>query len=578
MRIPTFLSRPGTGLAAAVRRVRAFRRDEEGSLIIFGLFMFVIILSISGIAVDLLRHEALRARVQNTTDRAVLAAASLRQTQDAEAVVRDYFAADGLLHMLEAVDVDEGLNFRTVSATTRTTVPTFFMRLVGVPTLRSSVSSTAEERVRNIEISLVVDLSGSMNQFNRLENLQSAANEFVDTMFTMAEEGTVSISLVPYTGQVNAGSHILDYYDVAHRQEFSHCIDFDAADYSTTALPVGSRLQGAGHGFPWEVPPYSGYYAANDPLRPGFFDCPVAPGNAGLEILPFASDPAVLRNRINAMQALGATSIEIGMRWGVALVDPSVQPMVAGLAANGRVHPEFASRPAPFSDNETMKVVVLMTDGENFEERRLIDDVKSGPSNVWININDNSLTTYSLFNPATGLYWHRRDGQWHQHPWGAQAEETCQQVCTSWFLNRCWRWETQCTVTGVDLSNTRHLDWPELFNRGTMYWVARHIFAEAALPNGSNNQRNNHAQNLTLSWQTRTFMPEKDARLQQVCTAARQAGITVFSIAFEADAGGIRGLRDCATTPAHFFDVEGIAITDAFRAIASQINQLRLTQ
>lgn len=578
MRKPAFRLRPVAGLAAGLRRLRNFRRDEEGSLIIFGLFMFVIILSISGIAVDLLRHEALRARVQNTADRAVLAAASLRQTQDAEAVVREYFAADGLLDMLASVDVDEGLNFRTVSVTTRSAVPTFFMRLVGVPTLRSTVNSTAEERVRNIEVSLVLDLSGSMNSFNRLENMQNAANEFVDTMFSMAEEGTVSISLVPYTGQVNAGPRILDYYDVAHRQEFSHCIDFDAFHYNTTALPVGSRLQGAGHGFPFENPPYSGYYAANDPLRPGFFDCPVPPGNTGLEILPFASNPATLRNRINAMQALGATSIEIGMRWGVALVDPSVQPMVAGLAADGFVNPDFADRPAPYSDNETMKVVVLMTDGENFEERRLIDDVKSGPSNVWININDSSLTTYSLLNPSNGLYWHRRDGQWHDQPWGAQTQQTCEQVCTSWFLGRCWRWQTQCTVTGVDLSNTRRLDWPELFNRGTMYWVARHIFAEAALPNGSNNQRNNHAYNLTLSWQTSTFMPEKDARLQQVCNAARNAGITVFSIAFEADPGGIIGLRNCATTPAHFFDVEGIAITDAFRAIASQINQLRLTQ
>jgi hypothetical protein len=37
-------------------------------------------------------------------------------------------------------------------------------------------------------------------------------------------------------------------------------------------------------------------------------------------------------------------------------------------------------------------------------------------------------------------------------------------------------------------------------------------------------------------------------------------------------------MRDCASTPSHFFRVEGIEIAAAFEAIARQINQLRLTQ
>ena len=37
-------------------------------------------------------------------------------------------------------------------------------------------------------------------------------------------------------------------------------------------------------------------------------------------------------------------------------------------------------------------------------------------------------------------------------------------------------------------------------------------------------------------------------------------------------------MRDCASSPSHFFRVEGVEIEDAFEAIARQINQLRLTQ
>ena len=37
-------------------------------------------------------------------------------------------------------------------------------------------------------------------------------------------------------------------------------------------------------------------------------------------------------------------------------------------------------------------------------------------------------------------------------------------------------------------------------------------------------------------------------------------------------------MSNCASSPSHYFQVEGVEIKDAFEAIARQINQLRLTQ
>ena len=551
--------------------------DERGSLSVLAVFLFAALLLISSVAIDVMRYEQERVRMQGTLDRAVLAATSLRQTQDMETVIRDYMARDGMEHLIAGITTDGGLNFREARVSVQAQVPTLMMHLIGIRTLPVSIVSAAEERVPNLEISLIVDLSGSMNNFNRLPNLQVAAREFIETIFENSDEGTVSMSLIPYTGQVNAGAAILDHYNVTHRQEYSHCIDFDAHHYQTTALPAGSTLPGAGHGFPWESPPYSGYYNANNPLFAGFYDCPIAPGNAGLEIVPFSTDPDYLISRVQAMQALGATSIEIGMRWGVALVDPSVQQMVSAMVANGQIDARLEARPAPYGDGETLKVVVLMTDGENFQERRLVEAVRSGPSPVWINTQDNSLGTFSLHNPNTNLYWHRRDGQWHSQPWGNGTVQSCEQVCTRYWNNgTCRTWQQQCTSQTVE--NARRLTWPELFHRTQLYWAARQIFAPAALPSGTNTQLNNHALNLTLSWQTTVAPAVKDARLQQICTAARDAGIVIFSVAFEADPGGITGLRNCATTPSHFFDVQGVQITEAFRSIASNIRQLRLVE
>ncbi|WP_333829706.1 pilus assembly protein TadG-related protein [Pararhodobacter sp.] len=573
----------GIFLPLLLARLRAFQTRSEGALALFALFLFLGLVLMGGVGIDLMRYEQERVRLQGATDRAVLAATSLRQTQDMETVIRDYLARENLEHLIDSIETDQGVNFREARVTARGTVPTLLMHMVGIRELGMQVVSAAEERVPNLEISLVLDLSGSMNSFGRLQNLQTAAEEFINTVFGTSDEGSISMSLVPYTGQVNAGAALLDHFDVAHRQPFSHCVDFDSHHYNTTALPPDIRLQGAGHGNLYLYPQY-GYYQQNNPLGdswgdPTIYNCPTAPGNSGVVVRALGTEAAELIGRVNAMQARGATSIDIGMRWGVALLDPSLRPVVSGMIGAGHVDAGMEGRPVAFDDPETMKIVVLMTDGQNFEERRLRPEFKSGLSPVWINTaQGNSLTTYSLHEPSDNRYWHRNDGQWHDFPWGATGQN-CTNTCAAYNTRgNCTRWEQRCA--SFDNNTARQLSWPELFQRSYPYWAARHIWAEAQLPGGTNNQRNTRAQQISQSWLTASnvSVTAKDQRLQQICNAAREAGITVFSVAFEADTGGINGLRQCATTPSHFFDVEGVEISEAFRAIASHIRQLRLVE
>ena len=42
--------------------------------------------------------------------------------------------------------------------------------------------------------------------------------------------------------------------------------------------------------------------------------------------------------------------------------------------------------------------------------------------------------------------------------------------------------------------------------------------------------------------------------------------------------GGKAVIKDCASSDSHFFDVNGLEISDAFSSIASSIRKLRLTQ
>ena len=66
--------------------------------------------------------------------------------------------------------------------------------------------------------------------------------------------------------------------------------------------------------------------------------------------------------------------------------------------------------------------------------------------------------------------------------------------------------------------------------------------------------------------------------LDRICDAAKAQGIVVWSVGFEVTDYSAGIMQNCASTPSHFFRVEGIEIADAFEAIAKQINQLRLTQ
>ena len=118
-----------------------FRRDESGAMTFFGLVLFILILGFGGMAVDFMRYETARAKMQGTLDRAVLAAADLDQEAPPADVVRDYFKTAGMSDLLSGdPKVEEGLNYRKVSAGAELDLP---MRFVGFPRVPGHSYETA---------------------------------------------------------------------------------------------------------------------------------------------------------------------------------------------------------------------------------------------------------------------------------------------------------------------------------------------------------------------------------------------------------------------------------------------------
>lgn len=452
---------------------RRFAREEDGTVTVFACFMILCMLMIGGVGVDLMRHEMERARIQGVADRAVLAAADLDQTLDPETVVRDYFTKAGMSDFVSNVDVTEGLNFRTVRVDAATTMNTQFMSMFGVDTLAIPAASTAEEKVNKVEISMVLDISGSMSSNSKMTNLKNAAGVFIDTVLKPETDNLISISVVPYTAQVNAGRDIFDELNIVPQHTYSYCVDFEETDFDVAEISTTQSYTHMQH--------FDSGYSWNGSRSEGAISNPGCPKRSFEEIIAFSQNPTFLKGQINQYQPRANTSIHLGMKWGVGMLDPDFNDITRELGVDA----VFNDRPSAYNDIETLKTIILMTDGVNVNTMRIDDRY------------------YANYN-------HRR--HWSIYPLG-------------WYLNNY-------------VYSNSHANW-----RYTKYTSG-----------------------------------QADTMLSNICAAARAENIVIWSIGFEVSNASADVMRDCASSPSHFFRVEGVEISSAFSAIARQINQLRLIQ
>lgn len=524
----------------------SFIKDEDGTVLFFAVAMMIVMLMLGGMGVDIMRFETTRTELQQTLDRSTLAAASMTQDLQPDEVVIDYFTKAGIADKLTHVQVDEGLNFRTVRAEAKASTNPIFLRLYSqsvVQDMEARALSVAEQRVTNVEISLVLDVSGSMAGA-KITNLKTAAKEFVDTVLDSDGENRISMSIIPYNGQVNLPQNMQDVFTNRvgdHNVSDVNCFDLPGSVYSGLGMPVTTALPVTGH-----VDTFSGtstsssYVSATDSSaipNPNNRWCPVSATN---RILPPTNSKTALKNHIDGLSARGATSINAGMKWGMTMLDPGSRPIISAMVASGSTPSYFNGRPFAYGDGEGMKVVILMTDGEHFAEERLNDGFRTEASDIFKG-SDGYYSRYLNRSSTTADYWVPHRNEWRTAPW-------------------------------PDASRATRLNWDQVWANLRVSWVAWQMYAR---PAGGSSTAYNNAMNM---FRTKTPVADMNAQLQGVCNRAREENVIVYGIAFEAPANGTAQIEACSSTPSHFFDATGLEIQSAFRSIASNISQLRLTQ
>jgi Flp pilus assembly protein TadG len=583
-----------SGVDAVKRFLRQFGRGEAGGAVILSLFFILILLMVVGYAIDTTRFENKRARLQATLDRAVLAAASLSQALPCEEVVRDYFDKAGFSDAVGTITCKQSDMGRTAEVTAELEMTTLLME--GTEKLTAPASGSAVETVSDIEIVLVVDITGSMGT-TKLNNLKLASQNFVQEVLERDVDNRVSIAVVPFHDNVNISPWLMNAYsNVFARNEYNPlvaCIDLPASVWSSTAIPPDQvmplttswdRFSSNSSGGDWYAAPIP-----DNPNRPTswWYDydvrtrCPGSSTATASSVLSLPSqDIAALQSQLGALRTGGFTTMgHIGLKWGVALLDPSMRPIYDRAIDEGRMPATLRGRPYDFGRDKTLKIVVFMTDGANGARTWLRPEYYAGPSGIYVGSDGN----YAIFHPSrsgANKYYTPHTDNARDAGIGRPFYPVGPAIPPGTPLHDGWRADPSWPGSGT----VRQLDWVEVWRTFQLQWLTWQLYAR---PLGNDN----YDQMRDVEWSmydeanpSSWFIPEEegvdspDERTRTTCNLAKEAGITVFSIAYMAGARAQALLMDCATSPSHFYEPEGAEIMDAFDSIANQISMLRLTQ
>lgn len=372
--------------ASSGRRMKAiynrFVADDRGSVMILFAVSLVVMLYAVGGAIDFTRAFRARTQMQAALDAAALilakdASSGVITSSQISSKATPYFNANFRNTEVQAISI--GVEYSTQKGTSVTltgsgSIQTYFLGIAGFATLPVNASSTATLGAGLLRIALVLDVTASMNDNNKIGALRTAALNLVTKLAGLAtNNGDLYISVIPFAEDVNVGISNVnapwlrwDLWDPSNYPDSSNvkktwcrahnwmtmafCLGHDstwnhAADTSNTAQWNGCVTDRDQNYDTTSTPPtsYSTQFIADQDES-----CPQP-------IVPLSYNWSLIQSTISSMTATsnGSTNQPIGLLWGwLSLLQQS--PLNAPPERPGSTY---------------QHIIVLLTDGLNTWDR-----------------------------------------------------------------------------------------------------------------------------------------------------------------------------------------------------------------
>jgi len=381
----------------------SFAAERSGAVVlIFGIVLVPMLLGI-GLAIDYSRALKTKQNLAYALDAAALAVGSWPDLSEAEIKqkAQDFFDANysasdlGTPSALNVAVVDGKI---TISATSD--VDTTFMKMSGINQMTVGALTEATLNEKKIELIMVLDNTGSMGWSGKLTALKTASNSLLDVLIPDEGSGVsedVSIGLVPFAAAVNIGAdklgsgwidvsaqssitgedfqpgiNVLDLYGQIQNRSWNGCVRARPVPYDTLDMPAGVGDTLWSPYFAPDEPDFSSYYnrySSDSGYSGSYYDYDARQRYTGkynnltisgtsdgpdfncrtASVTPMTNARATVAAAITQMVATGNTVIPAGLAWGWRLISPG-EPFSQGVA---------------YEDDDTIKAIVLLTDGQN---------------------------------------------------------------------------------------------------------------------------------------------------------------------------------------------------------------------
>ncbi|TAG29628.1 MAG: VWA domain-containing protein, partial [Rhodobacterales bacterium] len=499
--------------------------------------------------------------------------------------------------------------------------------------LQGPTSTKAAQGVSNIEVMLVLDITGSMNESigggkTKLQALKESAVSFVNIVEANDKKNGVSIGVVPYAAQVNIPVNLRNRFTFSNLSSWNgianagvpdiNCLEFPVAGFTSTGVDLSVPIPMAVVGDSTSGTTTDGTYV--NPQGRSNLPCTTIADNTSTAVDEPALNQVMLptkngedvKQKINGLVANGNTYIAVGMRWATALIDQQARPIYSALLPTGDPLNDMTGRPVDNGSPSTRKIIILMTDGEHVTNTHVRDAFKSGLSPIWRGADGRyairfvnpsatelirpgsgtgslSCSGWQLTNYATREYFvphlkrntvRPNDGDDTEGN-GSTANAAVPNACDP----RAWvstpSWSGSGTVT--------QLDWSEVWRYVRVSWVAQQLFVRSGVTGFTDYTTVFNSMSAPYLATAPGNTTRLDQLLQANCLAARTpvasggAGIEIYGIMFD-DAPsnrGIAAINGCSSLPktTYYYEPKSSAdLTAAFNQIATDISDLRLTQ